>query len=113
MKVTTPDPIIDIEANEEKTGKRWKKIAVWSVVVFGILLIACFIFSYFSLQQITDHSYSWFRSSGKEFSIIVLAGFLAQLVDGALGMGYGVTSATILLSAGVSPCGNERKHPYC
>jgi uncharacterized membrane protein YfcA len=34
---------------------------------------------------------------------MVLAGFLAQLVDGALGMGYGVTSATILLSAGVNP----------
>lgn len=34
---------------------------------------------------------------------MVLAGFLAQLVDGALGMGYGVTSATILNSAGISP----------
>ena len=33
---------------------------------------------------------------------MILAGFLAQLVDGALGMGYGVTSATILLSAGVN-----------
>jgi len=34
---------------------------------------------------------------------MLLAGFLAQLVDGALGMGYGVTSATILLSTGVHP----------
>jgi uncharacterized membrane protein YfcA len=34
---------------------------------------------------------------------MLLAGFLAQLVDGALGMGYGVTSATILLSIGVNP----------
>ena len=34
---------------------------------------------------------------------MLLAGFLAQLVDGALGMGYGVTSATIMLSAGVNP----------
>ena len=34
---------------------------------------------------------------------MLLAGFLAQLVDGALGMGYGVTSASILLSAGVNP----------
>jgi len=34
---------------------------------------------------------------------MLLAGFLAQMVDGALGMGYGVTSATILLSAGVNP----------
>jgi uncharacterized membrane protein YfcA len=34
---------------------------------------------------------------------MVLAGFLAQLVDGALGMGYGVTSASILLSTGINP----------
>jgi hypothetical protein len=34
---------------------------------------------------------------------MLLAGFVAQMVDGALGMGYGVTSATILLSAGINP----------
>lgn len=32
-----------------------------------------------------------------------VAGFLAQLVDGTLGMGYGVTSSTTLLAAGVAP----------
>jgi len=32
-----------------------------------------------------------------------LAGFFASMVDGALGMGFGPTSSSILLSAGVSP----------
>ena len=32
-----------------------------------------------------------------------LAGALAQFVDGTLGMGFGVTSATVLLSLGVAP----------
>ena len=32
-----------------------------------------------------------------------LAGGLAQLVDGTLGMGFGVTSATVLLAVGASP----------
>ena len=38
-------------------------------------------------------------------SIIVLAivGLLAQLVDGSLGMAYGVTSTTLLLAVGISP----------
>ncbi len=36
------------------------------------------------------------------FAIFALAGGAAQLVDGTLGMGFGVTSATILLSMGVS-----------
>lgn len=33
----------------------------------------------------------------------IVVGFLAQLVDGALGMAYGVTSTTFLLSVGVTP----------
>ena len=32
-----------------------------------------------------------------------LIGLFAQLIDGALGMSYGVTSATLLLTAGVAP----------
>lgn len=35
--------------------------------------------------------------------IVALAGFLASIVDGALGMGFGPTSSTILLSSGISP----------
>jgi uncharacterized membrane protein YfcA len=37
------------------------------------------------------------------FVIFALAGGLAQLVDGTLGMGFGVTSATVLLFMGVAP----------
>ena len=35
--------------------------------------------------------------------VFALAGGLAQLVDGTLGMGFGVTSATVLLSLGAAP----------
>lgn len=35
--------------------------------------------------------------------VVALAGFAASMVDGALGMGFGPTSATILLSSGISP----------
>lgn len=38
-----------------------------------------------------------------EFWIFALVGALAQLIDGALGMGYGVVSSTVLLSLGVPP----------
>ncbi len=37
------------------------------------------------------------------FLLFALVGFLAQLVDGALGMAYGVVSSTVLLSFGVAP----------
>ncbi len=39
----------------------------------------------------------------EEFFLYALAGFLAQLIDGALGMAYGVTATSILLTVGVPP----------
>src|SRR5690606_29470490 len=39
----------------------------------------------------------------EDFLVVALAGFAASLVDGALGMGFGPTSSSILLSAGLSP----------
>jgi uncharacterized protein len=38
-----------------------------------------------------------------EFWIFLLVGFGAQLIDGALGMGYGVISSVVLLASGVPP----------
>jgi uncharacterized membrane protein YfcA len=35
--------------------------------------------------------------------ILIVVGFFAQLVDGALGMAYGATSSTLLLAVGLSP----------
>ena len=32
-----------------------------------------------------------------------IAGFLAQLVDGSLGMGFGASSSSILLTYGIAP----------
>src|SRR3712207_9332518 len=40
----------------------------------------------------------------RSFVILALLGFVAQLVDGALGMAYGVTSTTLLVGvAGLTP----------
>ncbi|MEA2067383.1 MAG: sulfite exporter TauE/SafE family protein [Thermotogota bacterium] len=38
-----------------------------------------------------------------EIGIFIVVGFLAQLIDGALGMAYGVSSNTFLLSLGIQP----------
>ncbi len=38
-----------------------------------------------------------------EFGFYVLAGFLAQLIDGAMGMAYGITATSILIGTGVPP----------
>jgi uncharacterized membrane protein YfcA len=35
--------------------------------------------------------------------LLLIAGIIAQLVDGSLGMAFGVTSTTLLLVIGVAP----------
>ena len=39
----------------------------------------------------------------RAFLLFALAGLIAQLVDGSLGMAYGVTSTSVLLAAGTAP----------
>lgn len=39
----------------------------------------------------------------EQVGMFVVVGFLAQLIDGALGMAYGVSSNTFLLSLGIPP----------
>ena len=39
----------------------------------------------------------------RQLLVLGVVGFLAQLVDGSLGMGYGVTSSSLLLATGLTP----------
>ncbi|WP_114789633.1 TSUP family transporter [Niabella yanshanensis] len=80
-----------------------KRIATYALAAFGFMLIGHMIFSYWPFQEIRIHAVNLYSSLDRAFLIMLAAGFVAQLVDGALGMGYGVASTTILLSAGVSP----------
>ncbi|MDX1936087.1 MAG: TSUP family transporter [Flavihumibacter sp.] len=92
-----------IENDATRTEQRWKKIATYSLLAFAFMLVGHFIFSYIPFKQIADDTVKWYGTLDPNFHWLVLAGFLAQLVDGALGMGYGVTSSTVLLSVGVPP----------
>jgi uncharacterized protein len=86
----------------EKDG-RFKKIATRSLGAFALMITGYFIFSYLPLSEMATDTATWYRTLDPDFHWLLLAGFLAQLVDGALGMGYGVTSATILQTVGVPP----------
>lgn len=82
---------------------RWKKRSTYALTAFALMLVGHFIFSYLPLREMALAIEGGYNTLEPDFGWMVLAGFLAQLVDGALGMGYGVTSAAVLLSAGVSP----------
>ena len=92
-----------VENENMMKEKRWKKIASYSVLIFSSMIIGHFIHSYVPLEQMAKATVGFYHSLDANFNMMILAGFVAQLVDGALGMGYGVTSATVLLSAGIPP----------
>jgi uncharacterized membrane protein YfcA len=83
-------------------ARHWRKVASLSLAVFAILLLA-FLYRGIRPEDVFSTVNRWYGMVDAEFRWFVLAGFLAQLVDGSLGMGYGVTSASILLSTGAAP----------
>src|SRR6186713_64464 len=92
-----------IEKDNAGNARRWRKMATYSLIGFGLMLIGHFVFSYIPFRTMTDETVKWYQTLDKNFHWMVLAGFLAQMVDGATSMGYGVTSSIILQTANVSP----------
>ena len=83
-------------ANTLSTHIRLKYIAI-AILVLKVLLIGVLAFRIFS----GVHSFQW--DIDKLFVYYIGVGFLAQLVDGALGMAYGATCTSMLLGVGVPP----------
>lgn len=86
-----------------RNERKWKRLASYSIVAFTLLIILFFLLPYVDFP-----SFNYIVDSVKEgvrhkFALFMLAGFLAQMVDGAVGMGYGVTSTSLLMSMGVPP----------
>lgn len=102
QKATKLNNITRVLAAENEKVKKWKRVATWSLVIFASMLLGHFFFTYITFRDIGKFALEGYNQLDGNFPLLVLAGFLAQLVDGALGMGYGLTSTTILLSAGVN-----------
>lgn len=81
------------------------RICTWLAVfmlIFALSYLLIRLFNYSgSLQNAEDIILDTLNS--KVFWSAVAIGLLAQTIDGALGMAYGITSSTFLLASGVSP----------
>ena len=82
--------------------KRWRQIASWILFAFFFMFIGHVILSYVPYRELLTSIRNLPQHIDKHFYWMVLTGFLAQLVDGALGMGYGVTCTTVMLSIGIN-----------
>ncbi|RZK32454.1 MAG: hypothetical protein EOO63_01300 [Hymenobacter sp.] len=85
-------------ADEAAAIAHWQRVATFSLGAFALFLVFTILSYYFTWQQV------WHvLSNSGTFYTFVAVGFIAQLIDGMLGMGYGVVSAISLMSLGLSP----------
>jgi len=85
--------------------KYWKKFAGRCLFALAFIFVGHAISTFYPLDIIFNDFSSYVSNIELDavFGWMVLAGFIAQMVDGALGMGYGVISTTVLLSTGLNP----------
>jgi uncharacterized membrane protein YfcA len=88
---------------QRNTDKPWKSLATKLIWAFVLMVVGYIIISYLPLPPWSETWRDVKPFFDYKFLFFVVAGFLAQMVDGMLSMGYGVTSATCLMSFGVSP----------
>jgi siroheme synthase-like protein len=93
---------------EKNRPKYWwdvdlKKSFAFTFGVIGILIAGHILFSLLPPSVIWNSSINLYNELGTDFLYFMLGGFIAQMIDGALGMAYGVSATTFLLSFGVSP----------
>ncbi len=102
IKVTSK--LVEVPAEVEQIPERnLKRLARILIGVFAIAIAGYVIISYFPLPPLKEIWVDTKHYFNSDFLLFVLTGFLAQMVDGVLSMGYGVTSATCLMSFGVNP----------
>jgi len=83
---------------------QWQKIVQWSLLAFFFMILGHTILSYIPLKNVVSGVKEIVSVVDKKtFLMMLLCGFLAQMTDGSLGMGYGTISTTFLLANGVNP----------
>jgi uncharacterized protein len=94
----------DLQTLNKPGEKKWQQIVKWSLLAFFFMILGHAVLSFVPFEKILDS----FKNipkyvDGKSFLIMLITGFIAQMADGSLGMGYGTISTTFLLAYGVSP----------
>ncbi len=88
----------------KRETKKWQKIVTWCLLAFFFMILGHTVLSFIPFEKIVDGAKKIPSIVDKKsFLMMMLCGFLAQIADGSLGMGYGTISTTFLLANGVNP----------
>ena len=95
---------VRLEEIKKPEGKKWPRIVTWCLLAFLFMLLGHALLSLIPFSKIPDGFRSLTRDlDGRTFLMMLVTGFIAQMVDGSLGMGYGTISTTFLLAIGINP----------
>jgi uncharacterized membrane protein YfcA len=91
---------IAIAARLERPNATWSYLLLSFLIVFAVFVL----YNLFDeiQQHLATHDFSFYDFITSPFAIAVAGGFFAQMIDGALGMAYGVSATTVLTSLGIS-----------
>jgi len=84
-----------------------KRIWTYSLSIPLLLLLGYLLCFYLPPDILGGYAYELTQTVDSSIFLYILAGFTAQMIDGALGMAYGVTATTFLLSFGVTPAASS------
>jgi len=103
MKDLQPIELESPQIQVEEQSFRWKWRYTFTAILGTFLII--FLSFYFSgYNKAIDQ---WVGNLGAEFLIFIMVGFIAQMIDGALGMAYGASCSAMLLSFGIPPAASS------
>ncbi|RZK74295.1 MAG: sulfite exporter TauE/SafE family protein, partial [Pedobacter sp.] len=101
--MTTNNSNESVTTENVSQERKWRKVAYICLIILAVLFLGIAAYTYLSYDMAVSISKDFIAQLDDKFYYMLLVGFFAQLVDGALGMGYGVISTTLLLSGGLNP----------
>ena len=98
VRIIRPDEAVTNPLLRRRTRT---EIAIYVFASLALMFVGHLVFSYVTLERLTLIAGA--IDLTPEIFYFIMAGFVAQMIDGALGMAYGVTATTFLTSVGISP----------
>jgi len=110
MHTTTPEQIIEqithshevVLTDKELSSSRRKVINKYMIAVAIVFLAVLFTYFFLTADQLTNLQLA-INKDNHLFYWMLLVGFIAEVVAGSMGMGYGVICTTVLLILNVPP----------
>jgi uncharacterized protein len=80
--------------------RKWWHYGLFALAGIALMITGHLLFSYITFEDIGGFAGAVYDNIDSTLFIFIAAGFIAQMVDGSLGMAYGVTASTFMAAFG-------------